>query len=76
MNNMTLTHSRKVLKKGAQGKEVRLLQTLLNFHGASLVADGSYGPATHTALKAFQSERSLDADGSAGPATWGELMKL
>ena len=76
VNNMTLTHTRKVLKKGAQGKEVRLLQTLLNFHGASLVADGSFGPATHTALKAFQSERSLDADGSAGPATWGELMKL
>lgn len=76
VNNITLTHNRKVLKQGAQGEEVRLLQTLLNFHGAKLVSDGSFGPATDKALRAFQDERNLASDGSAGPATWGELMKF
>lgn len=76
VNKLTLTHERKVLKKGAVGEEVRLLQTLLHFHGASLSADSSFGPATEKALAAFQKSRSLSADGSAGPATWKELMKL
>ncbi len=76
VNQLTLIHKRKVLKKGAVGEEVRLLQTMLNFHGASLSADSSFGPATHDALLAFQKNHSLAADGSAGPATWNELMKI
>jgi peptidoglycan hydrolase-like protein with peptidoglycan-binding domain len=65
-----------VLKKGAVGGEVRLLQTMLNFHGASISVDSSFGSATDKALREFQKSRGLDADGSAGPATWNELMKL
>ncbi len=76
VNKLTLTHERKVLKKGAVGEEVRFLQTMLIFHGASISADSSFGPATHDALLAFQKSRSLSADGSAGPATWNELMKI
>lgn len=76
VNKLTLNHERKVLRRGAVGEEVRLLQTMLNFHGASLSADSSFGPATHDALLAFQKSRSLAADGSAGPATWNELMKI
>ncbi|MBQ4140427.1 MAG: peptidoglycan DD-metalloendopeptidase family protein [Clostridia bacterium] len=76
VNRLILTHERKVLRRGAAGEEVRLLQTMLNFHGASLKADGSFGPATHEALLEFQRKRLLEADGSAGPATWNELMKL
>lgn len=76
VNKLTLTHERKVLKRGAVGEEVRLLQTMLVFHGASVLIDSSFGPATHAALIEFQKSRGLSADGSAGPATWNELMKL
>ena len=76
VNKLTLTHERKVLKKGAVGDEVRLLQTMLNFHGVSLSVDSSFGPATEKALLEFQKKRGLAADGSAGPATWNELMKI
>lgn len=76
VNKMTLTHERRVLKRGASGEEVRLLQTLLNFHGSDIKADSSFGPATEGALKEFQRSRSIAVDGSAGPATWNELMKL
>lgn len=76
VNKLTLTHERRVLRKGAVGGEVRLLQTMLNFHGAKLEADSSFGPATESALKEFQTRRGLEADGSAGPATWSELMKI
>ncbi len=76
VNKLTLTHERKVLRRGSVGEEVRLLQTLLNFHGAAVSVDSSFGPATLTALVEFQKSRSLEADGSAGPATWNELMKI
>jgi peptidoglycan hydrolase-like protein with peptidoglycan-binding domain len=65
-----------VLKRGAVGEEVRLLQAMLNFHGASISVDSSFGPATEGALKAFQQSRFIAIDGSAGPDTWNELMKL
>lgn len=76
VNKLTLKHERKILRRGAQGEEVRLLQTLLNFHGAKLAADSSFGAATREALTAFQKSRSLDPDGSAGPATWSKLLEL
>ena len=76
VNGLRITHDRKILRKGAFGEEVRLLQALLNFHGQSVEEDSSFGPATHNALIGFQKSRSLEADGSAGPATWQELMKI
>ncbi len=76
VNKLTLTHERRVLKRGAVGEEVRLLQAMLNFHGAAIEEDSSFGPATEGALKAFQQSRFIAIDGSAGPATWNELMKL
>ncbi len=75
VNKLTLTHERRVLKRGAAGEEVRLLQTMLTFHGFKTDADSSFGPATHSALTEFQSARGLVPDGSAGPATWKELLK-
>ena len=76
VNKLVLTHERKVLRKGAVGGEVRLLQTMLNFHGASIAVDSSFGSATEKSLVEFQTSRGLAVDGSAGPATWSELMKL
>ena len=76
VNKLTLTHERKMLKRGAVGDEVKLLQTLLGFHGVSLEADGSFGPATQKAVIEFQKRRNLSPDGIAGAATWQELMKI
>ena len=76
VNKLTLTHERKLLKRGATGGEVKLLQTLLNFHGLGLECDSSFGPATQKALLGFQKSRGLEPDGIAGPSTWQELMKI
>lgn len=69
----------KVLKKGAKGKEVVALQTLLIGYGfscGSTGADGSFGGNTLKAVKAYQKSKGLAVDGSVGPATWGALLGL
>ena len=63
-----------ILKRGNRGEAVRSLQTLLNAKGASLEADGSFGPATDKALREFQESRDLDIDGSCGAETWTALL--
>lgn len=76
VNKLTVTQERKLLKRGAKGEEVKLLQTLLNFHGAKIECDASFGPATAKALAEFQKSRGITADSVAGVATWQELMKI
>jgi peptidoglycan hydrolase-like protein with peptidoglycan-binding domain len=58
----------RVLKKGAHGKRVRVVQRALH-----LRADGIFGPATKRAVKRFQHRRGLTVDGLVGPATWRAL---
>lgn len=68
--------TRKTLRMGASGDEVRALQSRLLALGYSLGsygADGKFGRATRTAVKAFQQDHALTADGIAGPATWQML---
>lgn len=60
---------RTVLRPGDRGDDVKALQVLLIAAGADIVADGSYGPATEAAVRAFQTTSGLDVDGIAGPAT-------
>lgn len=63
-----------IIKRGSRGEAVRSLQTLLNAKGASLEADGSFGPATDKALREFKESRGLDIDGSCGVETWTTLL--
>jgi hypothetical protein len=45
-------------------------------HGdATMTADGSLGPITQAAVRAFQEENGLYADGLIGPRTWSTLFE-
>lgn len=54
-----------VVKKGDKGKDVERIQRALN-----IAVDGSFGPATETAVKGYQKRKDLKADGMVGPSTW------
>ena len=56
------------LRKGVSGEPVKILQAKLG-----VPADGDFGPATETALKAFQDKHHLAVDGVAGPDTFMEM---
>ncbi|MFE3164061.1 peptidoglycan-binding protein [Streptomyces sp. NPDC059224] len=59
--------------EGQSGGCVATLQSLLNGKGQSLDVDGSFGPQTLAAVKAFQSSAGLTADGQVGPNTKAAL---
>lgn len=80
-NNTTTTEvcdvEVKVLKKGAKGNAVKALQTLLigaGYSCGSKGADGSFGPDTEAAVKAYQKAKKIAVDGSVGPKTWSKLL--
>lgn len=56
------------LKQGDNNDDVKRAQKLLG-----VVADGSFGPLTLKAVKAFQSKHGLVPDGYIGPQTWHHL---
>ena len=67
------------LYKGCKGEPVRALQAILIERGYSCGAsgvDGSFGPATDKAVKAFQRDCELEADGYVGHDTMGALLGL
>jgi len=55
-----------VLREGSKSDSVKTWQTMI---GVS-PADGSFGPNTTKATKAFQRAHGLTEDGIVGPATW------
>jgi peptidoglycan hydrolase-like protein with peptidoglycan-binding domain len=64
-----------VLSRGASGADVLALQTALGklppggaYYGGGL--DGDFGPLTETAVRAYQTDRSLVVDGIVGEQTW------
>ncbi|WP_377273165.1 peptidoglycan-binding protein [Peterkaempfera sp. SMS 1(5)a] len=61
------------VQQGQDSGCVTELQTLLNATGAALDVDGDFGPATNTAVLAYQSSKGLTADGLVGPATKAAL---
>lgn len=63
------------LRRGSSGKQVQVLQALLNLWGGyKLSADGAFGGMTFAAVKDFQRRHGLTADGVVGPKTWGKLL--
>lgn len=64
------------VKYGDRTDAVYLLQHALNLqNGAKLVLDGSFGPATRSAVRAYQTKHELTVDGIAGPSTWDRLLR-
>lgn len=65
---------RRTLRRGSQGEDVRELQNALNARGYNCgTADGIFGKATESAVKAFQKANGLTVDGVVGRATWAAL---
>lgn len=68
-----------VIKRGTKGPITRLLQEqfiALGFSCGSCGADGSCGPDTEKAIKAFQAANNLAVDGVCGPKTWSKILGL
>ena len=62
-------HKKTVLKLGASGSAVKVLQRGLG----GLVVDGSFGPRTVASVKRFQASRGLTATGVVDARTWSAL---
>jgi peptidoglycan hydrolase-like protein with peptidoglycan-binding domain len=64
-----------MLRRGSKGEAVKTLQKNLNtVMKSGLAVDGDFGPATETALKAFQKKYNLEVDGVYGPKS-AAMMK-
>lgn len=69
----------KTLKKGSKGVQVKTLQALLYGYGYNIGGsgvDGSFGPLTDKAVRAYQKAKGLTVDGSVGPKTWAKLLGI
>ena len=64
------------LAMGSSGHVVRALQHLLHYMVGynTVTVDGSFGPATDTAVRDFQASASLVVDGIVGRNTWKALQ--
>ena len=70
---MAVTKTNNLRRGMKNSDDVRQLQTYLNQHGYNLAVDGSFGPATETAVRDYQSKNGLEEDGIVGTNTWGVL---
>lgn len=65
------------LQRGSKdATHIELLQHALNEAGQTFKVDGSYGPRTEEAVRAFQQARKLPVTGIAGPETWDALARV
>lgn len=65
-----------VLRRGADGFAVKVMQSILNAHGESLAEDGSFGPKTESSVRHRQAVWGIGADGVCGPVTWTYALNL
>lgn len=64
------------LRQGAKSDDVKTLQQALIDQGyLKGRADGVFGTATVSAVKAFQKAKGLTVDGAVGSTTWNKLME-
>lgn len=62
------------LQQGSSGVCVQRVQWFLNAeNNAGLEVDGSFGPLTDAAVRAYQTKYNLTVDGIVGPQTWQAL---
>lgn len=59
---------RPTIRRGATGKLVEQVQKVVG-----VPVDGTFGPKTEAAVRAFQRSRGLVPDGIIGPQTWADL---
>ena len=59
---------------GDQGNDVAEIQTALVRLGYDVVPDGSFGPGTAAAVRAFEIARGMDPDGLVGPVVYEALL--
>jgi peptidoglycan hydrolase-like protein with peptidoglycan-binding domain len=61
---------------GSSGDAVRAVQSQLHSRGDGnqIAIDGIFGPATDSAVRAFQKLLGLSVDGIVGPQTWNHLV--
>jgi hypothetical protein len=67
----TVPIDRPVIRDGDYGSLVLLVQECLLCE-----LDGTFGPETENAVKAFQDDHDLDNDGVVGPQTWAKLAEV
>jgi LysM repeat protein len=71
----TRATTQSTLERGASGPRVEALQTRLSQLGFNTGGvDGSFGPRTQDAVRAFQSANELPANGQVNQATWDRLQ--
>ncbi len=69
-----IDYSNVVLRRGAMGMYVMILQSaLINACQSPGAIDGVFGSRTQAAVTAFQRANNLTADGIVGPRTWAAL---
>ena len=61
-----------LVKRGSKGRYVKALQIALGFTGDDV--DGSFGPMTDKAVRAYQKKKKLVVDGEVGPKTWAAII--
>ena len=70
------------LRRGSTGNSVKLMQFYLRIIAQNntaipvIEADGSFGPATENAVRAFQQFYGLTVDGVVGNATWNKIYEV
>ena len=58
------------------GEDVKWVQAVLHKLGYDISVDGSFGPASRSVVRQFQSDYGLEVDGSVGPITRQKLYDL
>ena len=66
----------RMVDKSMSGKDVTVLQAILDARGYKTETDGVIGEATDQAIRRFQREHDLDPDGVVGPLTWRKILSM